>query len=282
MAAFKRLAEQVKLTVVIDHEVHIEALNEMKLESEANQTRRWPVLIRVDRGAPTIDRLTQLFEFLAENEGLELRGFYCDATELCGPLQSSDSPESLIKQQMESVMAAAQLVGDDTPLILSIEASTSDDMAYHPPRSLPSLWKLEYHSGSFAVNDLQRVSRSLATTDDIAINVLAKDCSSYANRRELLIDAGAVALSRETSEKFPGFGTMADGQPWYVGRLTQEQGILVTDDNEPHISFPHTPTIPLWVQNAGVTASAYNCYYVVGGRRDTVREVWHRWSEWCV
>ncbi|KAI9870435.1 MAG: hypothetical protein M1830_004257 [Pleopsidium flavum] len=279
IAAFKRLAEQVKLTVVVDHEIHLETLNQIALESEANQMRRWPVLVRVDRGAPAIDRLNQLLEFLAENEGLELCGFYCEATELYGPLQPPDTPESLIKQQMESVMAAAQLVGDHTSLILSIEATTSDDLAYHLSRPLPSLWKLEYRSGSFAVNDLQRVSRSLATTDDIAMSVLAKECSTYGDRREVLIDAGAVALSRETSEKFPGFGTVADRQPWYVGRLTQEQGILVTDDNGPHSPFPPS-AVSLLVQNAGVTAGAYDCYYVVGGRRDTVLEVWHRWSEW--
>ena len=279
LAAFKRLAEQVKLTVVVDHEGHLEALNQTTLENEANQMRRWPVLIRVDRGAPAIDRLHQLLEFLAENEAVELRGFYCEATELYSSLQPSDRPESLIEQQVEAVMAAAQLVGDHTSLILSIEATTSDDLAYHPPRPLPSLWKLEYRSGSFAVNDLQRVSRSLAVTDDIAMSILANECSTYDDRREVLIDAGAVALSRETSEKFPGFGTLANRKLWYVGRLTQEQGILVTDDSNPHSSLPSF-AVSLLVQNAGVTASAYNCYYVVGGRQDTVLEVWHRWSEW--
>lgn len=279
LAALKRLSEQVKLTVVIDHEEHIEALNQIASEDEANRMRRWHVLIRVDKEGPTIDRLNELLGFLSENEWVELHGFYCEATELYGPLEPSDRPESLIKQQMESVMAAAQLVGDDTPLILSVEATTSDDLAYHPPRHLPSLWSLEYRSGSFTVNDLQRVSRSLATTDDIAMSIIAKRCSIYANRREVLIDAGAVALPRETSNKFPGFGIVENRRSWYVGRLTQEQGILVTDDNNPH-SFPPS-AVSLWIQNAGVTASAYSCYYVVGGRADTVLEVWHRWSEWC-
>lgn len=54
------------------------------------------------------------------------------------------------------------------------------------------------------MNDLQRVSRSLATENDIALNVHAQECSTYEDRREVLIDAGAVALSRETSEKCPG------------------------------------------------------------------------------
>ena len=194
MAAINRLAEQVKLTVVVDHEMHIETLNHMALMRDANQTRRWPVLIRVDRGAPATDRLHQLLEFLAENEQLELGGFFCQTTELCGPLRTSDNPESMIDQQMESVMAAAQLVGDQTPLILSIEATTTDDLTYHPPKPLPSLWKIEYRSGNFAVNDLQQISKSSATTDDIARTVFAIECSTYRDRFEVLIDAGAVAL----------------------------------------------------------------------------------------
>lgn len=134
IVALKCLADQVKLTVIIDQEVHIETLSEIRLENERNRRRRWPVLIEVKRGAPVIARLTQVLEFLAENHSLELRGFYCEATELWGPLP--DRRESLVEQQMESVMAVVKLGGDHTPLILSIEATTSDDLAYFTLRGL--------------------------------------------------------------------------------------------------------------------------------------------------
>lgn len=282
MAGIIRLAEKVNVSVLVDHEEHILMLNHIAMEIEAVQKRRWSIFMRVDRGTRAPVRLKQLLDFLPENGEVALRGFYCDASEVCGRLQPSDTSESLIEQQLSALIMAAELVGKDTPLILSLEATSSKDLAYHPHDPLPDCWKLEYRCGDFAVNDLQRVSRSLATTDDIAVCVLAEACSIYEERLEVLVNAGAAALSRESSDNFPGYGTVAGRTDWYVGRLSQEQGVLVMNDEDrvPRFPFSTSSSVLLWVQNLGVTASAYDCYFVVGGRRNVVLEVWHRWSEW--
>ncbi len=273
------LVGKVDLNVLVDYEDHMLSLNCWPSVT-GEKPHRWPIFIRVGRGSSATDRLQQLLDLLPESENVYLRGLYCDAGELCGTMQPSDTAEAILEQQMTALIMAAELVGEDIPLVLSAEATSSKDVAWQPRDPLPHCWKLEYRSGDFIVNDLQRVTKGLATTDDIAIQVLAEVVTPHPERKEPLINAGATALSREISTGFPGFGTVSNYGKWFVDRLTQEQGILATNEEGIDARAPYESTLSLLVQNAGVTANAYKCYFVVGGRRDIVLEVWHRWSEW--
>ena len=59
--------------------------------------------------------------------------------------------------------------------------------------------------GNYPANDLQQVHTGLVTESQQAVRVLAEVCSVYPERNEALINAGTVALSKETSDT-PGYG----------------------------------------------------------------------------
>lgn len=105
----------------------------------------------------------------------------------------------------------------------------------------------------------------------------------YPERNEALINAGTIALSKETSD-FQGQGLLVDDQRWGVVRTSQEHGILGLRDatkGEGRIEecFKVGQKVLLYCHHACITASAHFVYYVVD-EEDVVREAWIPWKGW--
>jgi D-serine deaminase-like pyridoxal phosphate-dependent protein len=104
-------------------------------------------------------------------------------------------------------------------------------------------------------------------------------CSVYPERNEALINAGTVALSKETSGA-PGFGRVTDSPQWAVVRMTQEHGILGTAGGEKvEEKFRVGQRVWLYCQHACITAAQHHVYYVVD-EEDVVTETWVPWKGW--
>ena len=110
-------------------------------------------------------------------------------------------------------------------------------------------------------------------------------CSFYPERNEALVNAGTIALSRETSAD-PGFGQVVDKPGWHVVRLSQEHGILgFLGANETRKQekvedwFRVGQNVFLYCQHACITAAAFHVYYVVD-ENDIVRDTWVPWKGW--
>lgn len=142
------------------------------------------------------------------------------------------------------------------------------------------------NSGNFPANDLQQVSTGLVDLSQQSARVVAEICSVYPERNEALVNAGVVALSRETSA-YPGFGLVADNLKWGVVRLSQEHGIIGRVDNaessEERTSIGDDFTIgqkvSIYCQHACITAAAFPEYHVVDDN-DIVEETWVPWKNW--
>ena len=138
--------------------------------------------------------------------------------------------------------------------------------------------------GNYPTNDLQQVSTGLVTESQQAVRILAEVCSVYAERNEALINAGTIALSKETSD-FPGYALVVEDQRWSVVRMSQEHGILGLsaggDSNPPRVedSFRLGQKVLMYCNHSCITAAAHFAYYVVD-ERDIVREVWIPWKGW--
>ena len=138
------------------------------------------------------------------------------------------------------------------------------------------------YAGNYPANDLQQFHTGLVTESQQAVRVLAEVCSVYPERNEALINAGTVALSKETSDT-PGYGRVSDKPQWAVVRVAQEHGILgftgkgtgekITD------AFKVGQKVLLYIQHACITAAAHHVYYVVD-EGDVVRETWVPWKGW--
>lgn len=115
-----------------------------------------------------------------------------------------------------------------------------------------------------------------------AVRVLAEVCSVYPERNEALINAGTVALTKETSEVV-GFGRVTDRPGWAVVRMAQEHGILGLTDasagQRVEEVFRVGQKVMLYIQHACITAAQHHVYYVVD-EGDVVRETWVPWKGW--
>lgn len=129
-----------------------------------------------------------------------------------------------------------------------------------------------------------------------AVRILADVCSVYPDRNEALINAGTIALSKETSE-FPGFAVVVDRPQWSVVRMAQEHGILgwaesdqtrrlvaktgskSGDGEKVEAAFAVGDKVLLYIQHACITAAMHYAYYVVDDE-DIVRETWVPWKGW--
>ena len=136
--------------------------------------------------------------------------------------------------------------------------------------------------GCYPANDLQQLSTKSISEGDLAIKVVAEVCSVYPDRNEALINAGVLALSRETSHAFPGYGNVV-GQKWRVGRLSQEHGILVASDGDTSaqvdVYFKVGQKVLLNVQHVCITVSGHGWYFVMDDE-GVVVDVWLPWRGW--
>lgn len=112
------------------------------------------------------------------------------------------------------------------------------------------------------------------------MRVLAEVCSVYPERNEALVNAGTIALSKETSDT-PGYGRVTDRPQWNIVRTSQEHGILGTPHGKERIEdvFSVGQKVLLYIQHACITAAAYHIYYVVD-ENDVARETWKPWKGW--
>jgi D-serine deaminase-like pyridoxal phosphate-dependent protein len=138
--------------------------------------------------------------------------------------------------------------------------------------------------GNFITNDLQQVSTNLVAESNQAMRIMTEVCSVYPERNEALVNAGVIALSRETSA-LPGFGKVVGNPDWSVVRLSQEHGILGLsgDLEKSNIRAEDVlkvgQKVALYCQHACITAAAFYVYYVVDDD-DVIRETWIPWKGW--
>lgn len=115
-----------------------------------------------------------------------------------------------------------------------------------------------------------------------AVRVLVEVCSVYPERNEALINAGTVALTKETSDVV-GFGRVTDRPGWAVVRMAQEHGILglanASGVQRVEETFRVGQKVMLYIQHACITAAQHHVYHVVD-EEDIVRETWVPWKGW--
>ena len=137
-----------------------------------------------------------------------------------------------------------------------------------------------HDKGNYVANDLMQVATGSIHLDDQAVRVVAEVCSVYPERNEALINAGVLALTRETC-KFPGYASAIGRPDWYVQNMSQEHGILSCRDQNGRVeeSFAVGDKLLMYVSHSCITAAAFEHYFVVDAH-DVVTEVWRPWKWW--
>ncbi|KAL2849827.1 putative serine dehydratase domain-containing protein [Aspergillus pseudoustus] len=289
-----KLTTSLKIVLLVDNEQHVDIL-----ENFPGTKTPWPVFIKIDVGTHraglvnSSSALPALVRRVEESSTVELYGFYCHAGHSYA-CRTSESAVSVLKDELEGVVSASKLLSEKgRNIVISIGSTPTAHVVSTIREALPKGLELELHAGNFPCNDLQQVCTGLIPASAQSIRVLAEVCSVYPERNEALINAGTIALSKETSD-LPGYGRVIDRPQWAVVRTSQEHGILGLSaspalsvlgvneemkDEQAVETFKVGDRVLLYCQHACITASAFPVFYVVD-EQEIVREAWVPWKGW--
>ncbi|CAN5381494.1 DSD1 family PLP-dependent enzyme [soil metagenome] len=158
----------------------------------------------------------------------------------------------------------------------------------------------EMRPGVYTFFDLDQAARGICGVDDIALSVLASVIGHNPRSRRVLIDAGALALSKdESAAEFRdglGFGLVChvDGTTPLAGlrvaELHQEHGLIACEasggtdgDADLQAMFDALPIggrVRILPHHACMTAAPYDRYHVVRGPGASVHAVWGKARGW--
>ena len=140
-------------------------------------------------------------------------------------------------------------------------------------------------------NDLDQEFIGSCGAGDLALSVLASVIGHYPHRNQVLVDAGALALSKDISaQEFQpkvGYGTIVDppAKDMAVIACSQEHGFVGADDPIPYGNLPigsrgcaSCPTTPASPRRP-MTATTSSTASLDGGK--SVVDVYDRINGWC-
>jgi D-serine deaminase-like pyridoxal phosphate-dependent protein len=287
LAAVTELRRQgVNLRVVTDNLAVARAIAEAATNGDT-----FSVFIEVDSGGgraglpyPELPGLLDIARVLHAAPGVELTGVMTHA----GHSYHQSSPDGIAavaEQERLAITTTAEKLraaGIPCPIV----SAGSTPTAMHS-RNFSGI--TEMRPGVYCFNDLDQEFIGSCGAGDLALSVLASVIGHYPHRNQVLIDAGALALSKDISaQEFQpkvGYGTIADSpaRDMAVIACSQEHGFVASDDPIPFGNLPVGSRVRVLPNHACITAAAYDRYYVVDSDLDggkSVVDVYDRINGW--
>lgn len=277
LAAVTELRRQgVDLRIVTDNLPVARAIADAAKDGDT-----FSVFIEIDSGGgraglpwPDLPGLLDIARVLHQAPSVELAGVMTHA----GHSYHESTPDGIAavaEQERQAVVGAAEKLraaGIPCPIV----SAGSTPTAIHS-RDFSGL--TEMRPGVYVFNDLDQEFIGSCTSADLALSVLASVIGHYPHRNQLLIDAGALALSKDISaQEFQpkvGYGTVADApvKEMAVVACSQEHGFVGAEEPIPYGNLPIGSRLRVWPNHACITAAAYDRYYVVDSDLDGGKSV---------
>jgi D-serine deaminase-like pyridoxal phosphate-dependent protein len=148
----------------------------------------------------------------------------------------------------------------------------------------------ELRAGVYMAGDLFQVAVGSLALDQVAVTVLASVISHSQKLNQVVVDAGALALSKDRSTAAgPGpdmrYGLVLDalGRPIASGLTVvdvhQEHGEIRSSSRLPFERVPIGSKIRIVPNHVCMTAAMYGNYLIVDGT-DAIVDVWERTNGW--
>jgi len=147
----------------------------------------------------------------------------------------------------------------------------------------------EVRAGVYMFGDLFQAEICTHGLDDIAVTVLTSVIGRRPAENRVLVDAGAIALSKDRSTeavaKDYGFGRVLDAAgraslgDAMVVRTYQEHGVVQGDASMPLAGLRVGDLLRIAPNHTCLTVAQHECYHVVDGGDDVVA-VWPRVNGW--
>jgi len=245
----------------------------------------FPVLIEVDTDggragvAANDPSLVEIGRILDAAPGTELRGVMTHA----GLSYNCRSPEALRghaeQERSRAVAAAEALRGAGLPAPIVSVGSTPGALFAERLDGIT-----EVRAGVYMFMDLVMADLGVCPEEEIALSVLATIIGHRRDLGYLLVDAGGLALSKDSgpARDRPSYGSLWDsaGRPLglAIASTNQEHG-LVPAGEEDFGRLPIGTQVRIAPNHACMTAAAHERYHVVEGGTE-VLAVWERCNGW--
>lgn len=281
------LSSGCNLAVACDHPSVAIAL----ARAGAELAVRFAVKIEIDSGEHRsgVDAesgtLLEIAGSLRKQRGAVLRGVSTHG----GHSYAARTPEALreiAEQERAAAVRAAERLraaGFDCPMV---SVGSSPTMAY----AAHLRGVTELRCGVYMFGDLFQAGIGAGRRDDIAVSVLTAVIGHRPENNILLIDAGALALSKDVStqclsrELQAGYGVVTDLQRrelagWRVSLIYQEHGLIAAPYPIDFSRYPIGCRVRILPNHSCITAAAYDRYHVVDANNFVVGE-WPRVYGW--
>jgi D-serine deaminase-like pyridoxal phosphate-dependent protein len=147
----------------------------------------------------------------------------------------------------------------------------------------------EARPGVYMFQDLLQAEIESCGKEDIALTVLASVIGRNVKENRFLVDAGALALSKDRSTQVTphdaGYGEVWDLEcrsingDCHIDRAWQEHGSVVSSSPLPFAELKIGRKVRIAPNHACLTAAAHDRYYVVDGGTEVIAE-WDRINGW--
>ncbi|HEX6574770.1 MAG TPA: alanine racemase [Gemmatimonadaceae bacterium] len=147
----------------------------------------------------------------------------------------------------------------------------------------------EARPGVYMFQDLYQAEIGSCSLDDIAVTVLASVIGRNESENRFLVDAGALALSKDRSTasapRDSGYGSVRDTEniPTFgnciIERVYQEHGVAISDADLDFGELTVGTKVRIGPNHACITAAAHDRYYVVDGSTEVIAQ-WDRINGW--
>jgi D-serine deaminase-like pyridoxal phosphate-dependent protein len=282
------LRQGIELVVVTDN---VDVARAVGQES-ARLGVRGGALIELDTGehrsgiAPDSSELAEIGTVLHTSPGTSLRGVLTHAGHSYQCRSVENVRDVAEHERAASVGAASKLRAAGLPCPIVSVGSTPT--AVHA-RNLDGVTELR--CGVYMFGDVFQSEIQSCSHGDLAVSVLATVVGHRKDLNCALIDAGALALSKDRSTAAEGlaedvgFGlvTLADGREridgMRVNRVFQEHGLVTCDGAFPFDRLPIGSQVRVFPNHVCMTAAMYDAYQVIDGGQDVIAS-WSRINGW--
>ena len=264
----------------------IEIANEIKNYSELNN-KALEILIEIDsgEGGGLILQNQKIYEII--NSFLSSKSKIIGVLTHAGHSYKTDKKENIKKiatKEREIALSAAKFLQNNNNhcKIISV-GSTPTIMEVDHLNGIT-----EARSGVYMLWDLSQASKKICSIDDIAISVLASVINHNFEQNKIVIDAGSLALSKDTSANqfMPnaGYGIVCNFNtllPYHnlcVNELYQEHGIININNKSLFNEFPIGSLIRILPNHSCITCAGFENYYVI--ENNEILDTWYRTNGW--
>jgi len=140
----------------------------------------------------------------------------------------------------------------------------------------------EIRPGNYVFFDVSQNQLGSCRLEDCAAYVWSSVIGHYPDRNRLVIDAGAIALSKDAStnaiSQVPAYGVLADYPHLAITEISQEHGCIIGSNPIDFGAFPIGKKIRIVPNHSCLAAAAFDVYHVVS--KGKIVDLWHPIHGW--